>query len=216
MNVFAVGGDDGRGSPGKLAVLDMPGYGKGSREEWGPEIMKYLVGRKQYAMAKKLRKLFKWLTIDRLRRAFLLIDPKHGIKRSDGELLSFLRQNAVSHQIIMSKVDRILFGKHSPSKLRIEKNYSDLLCIFQEWRGKLQPGLEDGPEALGEILACSAEATIQGKKLGINDIRWAVLAATGLSDAERKLSPSEVWTGIPNDSIVTGNKVESDSILKRG
>ena len=47
MNFFAVGGKDGRGNPGKLAVLDMPGYGKGSREEWGPEIMKYLVGRKE-------------------------------------------------------------------------------------------------------------------------------------------------------------------------
>ena len=54
MNFFAVGGEDGRGSPGKLAVLDMPGYGKGSREEWGAEIMKYLVGRKQYAMAIEL------------------------------------------------------------------------------------------------------------------------------------------------------------------
>ena len=48
MNFFAVGGEDGVGSPGRLAVLDMPGYGKGSREEWGPEIMKYLIGRKQY------------------------------------------------------------------------------------------------------------------------------------------------------------------------
>lgn len=47
MNFFAVGGDDGLGKPGKLTVLDMPGYGKGSRAEWGPEIMKYLVGRKQ-------------------------------------------------------------------------------------------------------------------------------------------------------------------------
>lgn len=51
MNFFAAGGEDGRGSPGKLAVLDMPGYGKGSRQEWGPEIMKYLVGRKQYVEA---------------------------------------------------------------------------------------------------------------------------------------------------------------------
>ena len=56
MNFFAIGGEDGRGSPGKLAVLDMPGYGKGSREEWGPEIMKYLVGRKQYAMAMELER----------------------------------------------------------------------------------------------------------------------------------------------------------------
>ena len=56
MNFFAVGGEDGHGCLGKLAVLDMPGYGKGSREEWGPEIMKYLVGRKQYAMAGKCGK----------------------------------------------------------------------------------------------------------------------------------------------------------------
>ena len=51
MNFFAVGGQDGYGSPGKLTLLDMQGYGKGSREEWGSEIMKYLTGRKQYAMA---------------------------------------------------------------------------------------------------------------------------------------------------------------------
>lgn len=48
MNFFAVGGEDGAGNPGKLVVLDMPGYGKGSRAEWGKEIMKYLVGRRQY------------------------------------------------------------------------------------------------------------------------------------------------------------------------
>lgn len=47
MNFFAVGGPDEAGSPGRIVVLDMPGYGKGSRAEWGPEITKYLVGRKQ-------------------------------------------------------------------------------------------------------------------------------------------------------------------------
>ena len=54
MNFFAVGGEDSRGNPGKVVVLDMPGYGKGSRAEWGTEIMKYLVGRKQYAIAIEL------------------------------------------------------------------------------------------------------------------------------------------------------------------
>lgn len=33
---------------GGLVVLDMPGYGKASRDEWGKEILKYLVRRKQY------------------------------------------------------------------------------------------------------------------------------------------------------------------------
>ena len=47
MNFIAVGGRDENGNPGRMLVLDMPGYGKGSRPEWGTEIMKYLVGRKQ-------------------------------------------------------------------------------------------------------------------------------------------------------------------------
>ena len=48
MNFFSVGGEDGAGNPGKLTLLDMPGYGSGSRAEWGGEIIKYLVGRRQY------------------------------------------------------------------------------------------------------------------------------------------------------------------------
>lgn len=47
MNFIAVGGPDGRGNEGRMMVLDMPGYGKGSRTEWGAQIMKYLVGRRQ-------------------------------------------------------------------------------------------------------------------------------------------------------------------------
>lgn len=59
MNAFGVGGEQvdigartekwkslGRGG---VVVVDMPGYGKGSREEWGKEILKYVEGRKQYA-----------------------------------------------------------------------------------------------------------------------------------------------------------------------
>ena len=59
MNFFAVGGQDEQGNPGKLAVLDMPGYGKGSREEWGPEIMKYLVGRKQCVLKTVFRQTWR-------------------------------------------------------------------------------------------------------------------------------------------------------------
>ena len=50
MNGFAVGGQDGVGNEGRVTVLDMPGYGFGSRDEWGPEIVKYLVGRREYVI----------------------------------------------------------------------------------------------------------------------------------------------------------------------
>lgn len=49
MNFITVGGLDAQGNKGRMVVLDMPGYGAGSRAEWGKEIMKYLIGRRQYA-----------------------------------------------------------------------------------------------------------------------------------------------------------------------
>lgn len=46
MNAFGIGGT--KGGESKVVLLDMPGYGKASRAEWGMEIMKYLQGRKQF------------------------------------------------------------------------------------------------------------------------------------------------------------------------
>lgn len=45
MNAFGVGGT--KGGHSKVVLLDMPGYGKASRPEWGTEILKYLKGRRQ-------------------------------------------------------------------------------------------------------------------------------------------------------------------------
>lgn len=41
MNAFSI-------ARGTMVLLDMPGYGHASREEWGVQIMKYLKSRKQY------------------------------------------------------------------------------------------------------------------------------------------------------------------------
>ncbi|KAL8908063.1 MAG: hypothetical protein Q9207_001042 [Kuettlingeria erythrocarpa] len=149
----------------------MPGYGHKSRAEWGEEIMKYLAGRKQLA------------------RAFVLIDSKHGLKESDLALLQALRENAISHQVVLSKVDRILFGKKpKPSLERLRRNAASL----QVKAGSIGSHLDNldvrGPKALGEILACSTTASVErGKFLGINNLRWSVLAATGLH--ERRILP---------------------------
>ena len=128
----------------------------------------------------------------RLRRAFLLVDALHGLKRSDEELLSLFRQHAVSHQIILSKVDRILFPRGNPSAARLERNLPELERVCENLITKVQPGIRDGPEALGEIVTCSSEVAISGSKLGLNNVRWAVLAATGLIEEKRKLSPSNM------------------------
>ena len=137
----------------------------------------------------------------RLRRAFLLVDALHGLKRSDEELLSMFRQHAISHQVILSKVDRVLFGKSAPSLARIERNSPQLEAIVADLKTKIQPGNGDGPEALGEILTCSGDKTINGTKLGVNNVRWGILVATGLSEEMRQLMPSDIVPegAIPND-----------------
>ena len=60
----------------------------------------------------------------------------------------------------------------------MERNSPALNRICEEMKDKIQPGRSDGPEALGEIITCSSEAKLEGKKLGVNGVRWAVLAAT--------------------------------------
>ncbi|MCJ1284437.1 hypothetical protein MMC26_003769 [Xylographa opegraphella] len=158
----------------------MPGYGHGSREEWGSEIVKYLVGRKE------------------LRRAFLLVDPLHGLKQSDETILALFRHNSIPHQVVLSKVDRILLPSsksRSISEEKLAKHAIELQHIVEKIRTQIQPK-NDGPPALGEILTCSADnerwkvlSSEPKGRLGISALRWAVLAATGL---HQKTSDVEV------------------------
>jgi GTP-binding protein len=125
----------------------------------------------------------------------LLVDALHGLKESDEELIAQLRQNGVSHQIILSKVDRVLMPRPKASlKSQLESSIGNLEKIYQNVRVRIQPGKLDGPEALGEIISCSTEKSLeQGKRPGINQVRWAVLTATGLSLQKKMIaSPSSI------------------------
>lgn len=129
---------------------------------------------------------------DRLRRAFVLIDPLHGLKNSDEKLLRLLRNSAISHQVILSKVDRIVFGPtRYLSEEKLQSNIAELRRICEQMRAKIQPSKSDGPEALGEIISCSADKRLdKEKKLGLDQVRWAVLAAAGFGDKKWRLSHS--------------------------
>ena len=124
----------------------------------------------------------------------MLIDALHGLKETDEILLHSLRESAISHQVILSKVDRILFeGTRALSEEKFQSNIAELRRICEQVRAKIQPRKSDGPEALGEIISCSADKRLDREtKLGLDQVRWAVLAATGLGDKKRRLSPSEV------------------------
>lgn len=99
------------------------------------------------------------------------------------------RHNAIPHQVILSKVDKILLpGSKLPSQEGLVRRFSELRNTFEKVRDVVQPRDRDGPPALGEILTCSAEKSLErGTKLGVSGIRWAILSAVGLEDP-RKVS----------------------------
>ena len=71
----------------------------------------------------------------------------------------------------------------------MEENIHVLTQLCTNLRVKIQPGNGHGPEALGEIVCCSAETTLRGKKLGLENLQWAVLRATGLGEEKKKIVP---------------------------
>ena len=77
-----------------LRLIDMPGYGyaeapKGKVDAWTRLIKQYLQGRPN------------------LRRVFLLIDSRHGIKAVDERIMELLDTAAVSYQVVLTKADKI-------------------------------------------------------------------------------------------------------------
>ncbi|MBP5353232.1 MAG: YihA family ribosome biogenesis GTP-binding protein [Alphaproteobacteria bacterium] len=78
----------------KLYIVDLPGYGYAQAPEklvkqWQTVLKTYLRGRPN------------------LRRVFLLIDSRHGIKAEDEEIMKMLDVSAVPYQIVLTKVDKI-------------------------------------------------------------------------------------------------------------
>ncbi|KAI5194490.1 hypothetical protein E4T39_08654 [Aureobasidium subglaciale] len=162
-------------SSGALVVVDTPGYGYHSRQEWGPEINKFFEKRKQ------------------LRKVFILIDALHGVKARDLVLLKHFEDNGISYQIILSKVDRIVMvDSKSPGAEKLTRLVKKLDKVYEEVEEQLK-SLDLGQrQKKRDVLAASAEKQIKGlqgwgggAKIGIEAVRWAVLKACGLDCDEQ-------------------------------
>lgn len=75
-------------------LVDLPGYGYANAplpvvEKWQRLLKRYLSGRAT------------------LRRAFVLIDMRHGIKKVDQDILDLLDKSAVTFQVVMTKADKV-------------------------------------------------------------------------------------------------------------
>jgi len=75
-------------------LVDLPGYGFANApipvvEKWQRLLKQYLSGRQN------------------LRRAFVLVDMRHGIKPVDDEIMSLLDSSAVTFQCVLTKADKV-------------------------------------------------------------------------------------------------------------
>jgi len=108
-------------------LVDLPGYGFANApvavvRQWQALLKQYLAGRAT------------------LRRAFVLVDARHGIKPVDAEIMALLDSAAVTFQCVLTKTDKI--------------NAATRDRVLDQVRGKLVPH----PAAFPELILTSAEA----------------------------------------------------------
>ena len=133
------------------------------------------------------------------------MNAHHGLLASDIQILSLFRQRGIPHQVLLHKVDKILLpGSKAPTPAKAEKYTEELKTFMENVKKEIQPGRGDGPEALGEILACSAE-----KRLGIDAVRCAVLRATGFGHVGKKLPLEGVLAPDPEKILQDGQSAIS-------
>jgi GTP-binding protein len=120
-------------------LVDLPGYGYAEAPvavvaKWQALLKQYLAGRQT------------------LRRAFVLVDARHGVKAVDEEILKLLDRSAVTFQAVLTKVDKI--------------NRTERAAVIEQVKG----ALAKHPAAYPEIVVTSSE-----KGEGIETLR-AIIA----------------------------------------
>lgn len=86
LNFFDLGG--------RMRLVDLPGYGyaraaKSDIKQWTTLTRDFLRGRST------------------LRRVFILVDARHGLKETDLEVMELLDQSAAMYQVVLTKTDKI-------------------------------------------------------------------------------------------------------------
>ncbi len=128
----------------RLRLVDLPGYGfakvsRSSARQFQDLGRAYLRGRPN------------------LKRVYLLIDARHGIKPADGEAMDALDRAAVSYQIVLTKADKL---KSAESVAMIEQTLA---------------GVSRRPAAFPRVIATSTETGV-----GLGELR-AEIAEAGLA-----------------------------------
>lgn len=128
-----------------MTLVDMPGYGyaeapKEQVDRWTQLVFSYLRGRVT------------------LKRVFLLIDARHGVKANDEDVLKLLDKAAVSYQIVLTKSDKIHDSKIGP--------------LVEDTLAKIKKR----PAAFPDVIVTSSE-----KRLGLDTLHAAIFKAIDFS-----------------------------------
>ena len=67
-----------------------------------------------------------------LRRAFVLIDARHGVKPVDAEILSLLDRSAVPFQVVLTKVDKISASEREKTLAQVREKLTKHPAAFPE------------------------------------------------------------------------------------
>lgn len=130
---------------GRMRLVDLPGYGwakasKGEVKRFQNLGRDYLRGRVT------------------LKRVYLLIDARHGLKKVDDEALDALDLSAVSYQIVLTKADKLKKGE------------------AERVRAATLKAIAKRPAAYPWVAVTSSE-----KALGIPELRAEVMRTTGVT-----------------------------------
>ena len=142
LNYFVPDGYSGEaGDLPPMALVDMPGYGYASApkekvDQWTKLVFDYLQGRVT------------------LKRVYVLVDSRHGIKKNDDEIFTLLDKAAVSYQVVLTKTDKI----KAPAVPK----------LIEETLAKIKKR----PAAFPGVVATSSE-----KGEGLDDLRAAIVLA---------------------------------------
>lgn len=104
---------------GDRYLVDLPGYGFANApvpvvEKWQRLLKNYLSGRPN------------------LRRAFVLIDARHGVKPVDEEILSLLDSSAVPFQTVLTKADKVKAAERDKVLAQVRQKLSTHPAAFPE------------------------------------------------------------------------------------
>ncbi len=104
---------------GRTFLVDLPGYGYANAplpkvEKWQALLKQYLSGRVT------------------LRRAFLLIDARHGIKPVDEEIMALLDSSAVTFQCVLTKADKVKVAERDKMLAQVRTRLATHAAAFPE------------------------------------------------------------------------------------